>query len=351
MDSDHTSIPARVAGSIARLVYVVPRWVAMLVAATSCLWASGAKASPWVLEKGVFAVGLSAGAGLASSEFLPDGRNQAFPLRGRFDSYFVQLDTRAGVGNGFEVTFKTLVKGVSYQADPVILTDKGPQNSLTLNDARQGVFNFSRRALGLADLYLGAVYQHYRGSVIVASSVELKLPSGYVGPKETFRDRSPLPGQVADDVALGDAQVDLQYMLELGWVIQRTRTFFALNLGYRARFNGPGHQALGEVKVGQAIGKRVFVFATAETALTLFDGEVIGTTFVAKDPLQPADRFELSNLETLNLRLDRSFVSVGGGVILRAGGNEWVASASRVVWGRNYSELTQFSLGVIVPFR
>lgn len=310
-----------------------------------------AHASAWVLDKGVFAIGLFAGASLASSEYLPDGRNQAFPLRGRFDSYHVQLDARAGLGHGFELTFKTLVKGVSYQADPVILSDQPAGASLSLADARKGVFNFSRRALGLADIYLGGVYQHYKGAVMIASSLELKLPSGYVGPKETFRDRSPLPGQVADDVALGDAQVDLQYLLEIGWVIPRTRTFFALNLGYRARFNGPGHQALGELKVGQAIGKRFFVFASAETALTLFDGEVIGTTFVAKDPSQPAESFELSNLDTLKLRLDRSFVTVGGGVILKAASHEWVAQVHRVVWGRNYSELTQFSLGVILPFR
>jgi hypothetical protein len=45
-------------------------------------------------------------------------------------------------------------------------------------------------------------------------------------------------------VALGDGQVDLEYTLQLGSYIGRTRTVLEANAGYRVRFNGPGHQAL-----------------------------------------------------------------------------------------------------------
>lgn len=325
--------------------------VALVVLGTA-LWGASprAAASPWVLPKGVVGIGITAGAGLADSEFLANGRYQRFPLEGRFDSYFLQADARFGVGSGIEVFFKTQAKGISYQSSPVLLFDPSSPPT-TPDEYRSSLFNFSRRAVGLADIYLGAAFQHLVSPLRIASVLTVKVPTGYVSPRETFRNGSKVPGQVADDVTLGDGQVDIDYSLQLGYVVQASRTLFELDLGYRARLNGPGHQALGTFKLGQLIGRHVFLFAEADAAINLFQGEAIGSTFVARDPSIPADRFTPDNIEELTFRLDRSYVTVGGGIILRVQGREWVLRASRVVWGRNYSALTTLSLGVILSFR
>lgn len=78
---------------------------------------------------------------------------------------------------------------------------------------------------------------------------------------------------------------------------------------------------------------------------------MIGRSFVAIDPSQPADQFSFdNNVEQRLLRLDRTFVTIFGGLIARVGGREWVVRVSRVLWGKNYSQLTSVTFGVLMSF-
>lgn len=311
--------------------------------------ANAAHASPWVLPAKKVVIGVTAGAGVASSEFLPDRTNQDFPLNGTFHSYQVELGGRVGLGYGFELSMRTSLKGISYVADSVVLVDDASPPG-TPDGYRDAVFNFSTSQIGLADIYLGLAHQHLKSPLRLASSLELKLPSGYSAPQQTFADGKFGSGNISDDVALGDGQVDLRYSLQLGYFFNPTRTVLELNVGYCARFRGPGHQALGMLKVGQLITRYLLLFASAELAVTLFDGETIGETYVAKDPSQPARRFKLSNVKTVPLSLDRDMLTVGGGVIVRVLKREWMMRVAHTAWGKNTARLTTFNVGVFLPF-
>ena len=308
-----------------------------------------AAATAWVLPKGRLVLGLGGGVSFASSEYLPDGEHRDFPLRGRFESYTLQIDGRYGLGWNFELQVSTSLKGISFQSDPVLLYSGSPPT--TLEAYRASVYDFSERALGLSDVYIAVGHQHLKSPLRISSFLEIKLPSGYRQPQGTFSKDNPGPGNLADDVTLGDGQLDLTYRLHLGYLVHRTLTLFEASAGYRARFNGPGHQVLGQLKIGQLIGKYLVLLGGAEAAFTIFPGEVVGRTFVAKDPSVPAEKFEFdTNVEQRLLRLDRSFVNVFGGAIARVAGREWVLRVSRIVWGKNYSQLTSFYLGVLLTF-
>ncbi len=102
--------------------------------------------------------------------------------------------------------------------------------------------------------------------------IELKFPTGYSGPEQTFKDGKFSADNISDDVALGDGQVDLLYSFQIGYFLGVTRTAMELNVGYCVRFNGPGHQLRGMFKLGQLVTKYVVLFASAELAYTVFDG-------------------------------------------------------------------------------
>jgi hypothetical protein len=327
------------AGAICSIVFVV----ALLCAART------AEASAWVLPKGRLVLGLSGTFSVATSEFLPDGTFRRFPLRGRFESYDLQLLGRYGLGAGFELSVNTALKGISYRADPVILFSGSPPSST--NAFRDSVFDFSHRDVGLSDIYISVSHQHLKRPLHIASQLEVKLPTGYRQPAATFAQDDASPGLITDDVALGDGQVDLTYRLEAGYVLRKTLTIFELSAGYRVRLNGPGHQALGSFKLGQVLGKHIVLLGGVEGAVTLFSGNVIGSSFVAIDPDQPASRFNFDeNVELRLLRLDRTFLAVNGGAIIRYAGREWVVRVAHVLYGKNYSKLTSVSIGLLLSF-
>ena len=319
----------------------------VLVGAVSL--ARPADASPWILKKGSIVVGLNAGGQFARKEFLPDGKLQRFPLRGAADNYFLEVGGRYGLGGGFEISARTLLKGISYQSDAVLLPGNPPPKTLAEN--RAAVFDFSQRAVGLADIYVGLGYQHLKKPLRLASSLELKFPTGYRKPRETFNQGTPAPDRIGDDVTLGDGQVDLQYKLELGVFIRATRSVLQLDAGYRARFNGPGHQAIGQIKIGQMIGRFLLLYAAVNGARTVFDGEVIGKSYIAVNPDVLAKDYAGTDIKEVELTLDRDFVEVSGGAILRFARREWVLRVAHTVLGKNYSQLTSVSIGMLISFR
>lgn len=331
-----------------RYTRALSRHTTALVTALACLALPlSAQASPWVLPEGVSLLNLTMGTQSAQEEFLPGGRRQRFPLRGRFDSYFFQLGGRHGLGQGLELSARALLKSVSFDADPILLLEEDP-SQLTQEQLRASVFSFDRRAAGLADLYLGASHQHSNAALRLASTLEVKLPTGYDSPRETFLEGK--PEEPGDDVTLGDAQVDLQYWLEAGYVWEETQTLVQAAVGYRARLQGPGDQITGQLKLGQSVTRRFFFYAGLNSAWTLFKGESIGTTLVAADPSVPAQDFTPENVRALDLTLDRSFLAVDAGAILRFEGRELVFNGTTTLLGTNYPVLTGFSVGTLLVF-
>ena len=321
----------------------------VLAALVVCVgFVQSANATAWILPKGKLVLGLAGDVSFATSEFLPDGEHRDFPLHGRFESYSLQLSGRYGLPHGFELSVQTAIKGVVFQQDPVILVGDPPPS--TTDGYRAAVYDFSERRLGLADLYIAVGHQHLKAPLRISSFLEVKLPTGYDKPQATFRGDDPLPQNQTDDVSLGDGQLDLTYRLHLGYVFKPTLTILELAAGYRVRVNGPGHQVIGRFKLGQLISRYVVLLGGVDTALTLFSGDVIGKSFIAKDASVPAASFGLDNVEQRLLRLDRTFVSVSGGLIARVAGREWVLRVSRVLWGKNYSQLTSLTLGVLMSF-
>ncbi len=310
---------------------------------------SQAVASPWILPDGVKVFQLTAGTEFATGEFLPDGTQQAFPLNGRFDSYFLQLNGRYGIGHNLELGLRTQFKGVSYTSDSVLLFD-GDFGAADEAELRNSVFSFSRGAIGLSDIHFSLGYQHLDGAVRLASVAELKVPTGYQAPRATFRDDDPNPDNLTDDVTLGDGQLDLLYSLQAGIFINKTLTLIELNAGYNARFNGPGHQGLAQIKLGQAIDEHIFFFISARGAMTLFDGDTLGDGFIAIDPSVDANAFTTDNITTIPLTRDRDYLFIEGGAILRFSGRELIIQASRAILGANFPELTGVSIGTLLVF-
>jgi hypothetical protein len=108
--------------------------------------------------------------------------------------------------------------------------------------------------------------------------------------------------------------------------------------------------ALELLKVGQFITRHVLVYASVELALTVFEGESIGTSATALDPSQPARRFMVNNVSFVPLSLDRDQLTVGGGAILHILDREWVLRVAHTPWGKKTAALTSFNLGVLLPF-
>ena len=219
-----------------------------------------------------------------------------------------------------------------------------------MDEHRDATIDFSEQAFGLGDIHLGVGHQHLLAPLRIASHLVLKVPAGYDKPTGTFQDDSPGAQNVQDDVTLGDGQVDLEYSLRLGYMVPPTKTLLELDAGYRARFGGPGHQFTGLFKLGQFITKYVLVYAGLETAITLFEGDDVGQTFVAKDPEVAARSFRVSNVKTLPLTLDRDYLMIRAGIIVRVLKREWVLNFAHTAWGHNITRTTGFSLGVILPF-
>ncbi|MEO1482974.1 MAG: hypothetical protein AAFU77_12780 [Myxococcota bacterium] len=317
-----------------------------------------AKASPWVLPEGRSVLSIKGGTEFASREFLiDDRREQRFPLNGRFESYSLQLAGRYGLLEDIEIGSRITLKNVSYNSDPVILASpEGAENACneteaTLQGCREQNTDFSSSDFGFSDLYFNLVMQHIGGTSRASSNFEVKIPTGYEEPDETFVDGEVNPQGIADDVALGDGRVHLQYQLETGFFSPSTGTVFEFSAGYRARLGAPSDQVISEVKVGQNIGRKLFFFASADGALSIFEGAVLGETFVSNAPNTPAVEFSGADVETRDFRLDNSFARATVGVIVRLSGRELVFSASQIFAGENIPRLTSINFGAILPFQ
>ncbi len=322
-----------------------------------------AVASPWVLPDDAVIIGQRLDYGFADREFLDNSSARAFPLQGRLQTATIDTSARVGILGGVELELSVPLKLVSYQSDPVLLLDQGPEG--TLDDYQENVINLSQTTAGVGDIELSGRWQAFRGRIFVgATELRLKTPTGYDAPAGTFgsqpRNAADFlenvgtyvqPGNVQDDVTLGDGQVDLSAAFLFGMALP-TGLFTRVDAGYRLRLGGAGDEIFGGFKLGQAFSDRVILFAGTNMAFNVQDGERIGVSVIAVDPELPATEYAgLNNLDLREVTLDREFIRVEGGAIIRVRpGVEAVASYGRLIFGRNIAEVQSVSFGVNARF-
>lgn len=327
-----------------------------LVLAASLLAASPALASPWTLPRGDLALSAWTSVQTARQEFFESGGARNFPLNGRYNGTTLGLTLRAGITDRLELEFGLPIRTVSYQSDPVVLNPQPPGSTESPMDYYQrNVINLSRNDSGIGDLTLAGRYRLLLEPLAMALELRFKFPSGYPGPSGTFGDeprsaatfladasRYASPENVRDDVTLGDGQVDITPSILLGYAFP-TRTFLRLDAGYNVRLGAAGHQVVGAFRAGQFIGDVVLLYAWVQAAVNVTRGRVIGVSVAAQDPDLPAAQYvNDNNLLLRELRLERSNLDVGGGVIVRFTPSvELNLGYSRTLWGQNTAVVDQ----------
>lgn len=293
-----------------------------------------ALASPWTLPQGKTTASLGFEYQFAVDEHLSNGTLQSFPLRGRFQQTALNIGLRYGFTDQFEGAVDFGLKSVGYKADPVVLGL--PEERVNLEGARAAVFDFSRSAQGAGDVWLSARYNLLRGRLMLTNETRAKFPTGYKAPEQTFADpNNPTPTNIQDDVSLGDAQTDIENSLLVGTFFPSWKVFLRAGAGLRFRFGAPGHQAMADVKVGKFVGDQIILFGGARGALTLLEGDVIGTSFVINRESATSRDISPDDIDRAELRLDRDFLQVEGGLIWVLKDVEFVLAYSYLPVGRN----------------
>lgn len=316
------------------------------------LFAPGlAFASPWTMKNDELSVQLDVDFQFANEEFLLDGERQAFPLDGEFNASGLRLSVRYGFTDKFEMGGQLRLKHVTFEADPVVLLTEDLESlddEVPLSEARARTLDFSTNNTGAGDVNLFARYKFLdKGTILLTTETLAKFPTGYTRPSGTFENDSFAEASIQDDVTLGDGQTDLRQSLLFGAYIPATKTFARADIGYEFRFGPPGDQGVASAKIGQIIGDSLVVFAGARGAKTLFEGDSIGLSFIARDPSVPASDFLIANIVTEELTLDRDYLQVEGGVIWKLDDVEMQFAYSRVVAGRNIPAVNLLSFSSV----
>lgn len=338
MDATRTTTPGRSAAALAGLA-------AMLIFAPPL----PAQASPWTMDKGKVAMRLATDLQFGSKEWLINGDYQSFPLDGRFFSVNVRGQVRYGVTQAFELGANVAVSHVSYASEEIYFGqplvpdfDEVASNEQIASN----ITSLDQEATGLSDLeFYGRVRLVPRDvwRLAVTPEVLVKVPTGYQRPQGTFEDDDFTQG-VADDVTLGDGQLDITARINVG-LIPHPRWFMRLDGGFRFRFFGPGQQVVGGFKTGVRIGQVLIPYVAVDVEHTINEGEVVGTTFATAVPETPAAEFTPGDLMPLEYRLDRSALRPGGGIIVALDKWEIDVSYTVVAWGRNVSQLHIVGIG------
>ncbi len=313
----------------------------LLVATLATLLTTApAQASPWTLPQDELAFAVSYNFQIANSEYLPDGHHQIFPLEGSSLSQGIQLTTRYGFTDRFEGAVDLSFKQVTYQALPLILG--APDDPSQLSGWNDAIIDFNTARTGMADVYFYGRYNLRRGLIMITSETSAKLPTGYQAPEGTFDEDT---GLVAGQATLGDGQADITQSILFGAYLPATGGFARLDLGARLRFGSPGNQLVGGAKIGQPLNPTTVLFAGARGHFTINQGEVIGTTLVARDPSIPRSEFTGANIIPIPLRLDSDELVLEGGVLFRIATIEIVANYGYTIWGQNTAATHTFSIG------
>lgn len=340
------------------------RSIRLLGLSTTCLLvhaAASAEASPWTLKSGQLVLSAGFNHQIASEEFLDSGSSQPFPLRGQLNASSFAVGLRAGFTDRLEFEASIPVSVVNYDSDPVVLLDQPAGSPVSALDYyQQNIIDLARSVAGVGDFVIAGRYGWMRAPVAIATEVRVKAPTGYTPPAGTFGEqptsaqefqdeirRFVAPGNVEDDVTLGDGQLDIAASMLFGYAA-RSGTFVRVGAGYNFRTGEAGDQVIGDVRLGQVLGKRALVYIGARGAYTVSRGRRIGISVAAIDPLVPASEYGgTSNLFLREVTLDRDALDLGAGLIIRMSERlELNAGYERTVLGRNTSAVNSFSLSL-----
>jgi hypothetical protein len=322
-----------------------------VVALLALLLPRPATASPWTLPRAGGAVGLKADFQFANHEWLLSGDYQAFPLQGRYFSANLRLGARYGITDRFEIGASLALSHVQYEADEVFLgAPVGPEfDDLTSNaDVVDNVLSFDRRATGISDVELMVRYRITPPKMwrfTAAPEIHFKIPTGYRKPGGTFGD----DGELADDVTLGDGQLDITFRMHAG-VAPHPRLFLRGDVGFRLRLFGPGQQVVGGLKFGGRIGAFLIPYIGADIEHTVNQGKVIGTSIQTASPDKPARELRAEDLVMTEYRLDRTALRPAVGVIFSFPKYELEIGYATIAWGVNVAQLHVVQLGGAVKW-
>ncbi len=345
-----------------------------LLALFSCFYvasfASYAHASPWTLPRGTGVVAAGYSYQFATQEWFSrddamfrDARN--FPLQGRYEASNFYIQTRVGITDRLELDISVPLKLVSYSSDSVLLLANDPVARTPeeeLDYYQENVIDLARTRSGIGDINLAARYRWLLQPFAFATELRIKAPTGYDPPVGTFGARPnsisdfaanpgtyARPGNVQDDVTLGDGQLDIGLNALFGYAFP-THTFVRLDVGYNLRFGKAADQFISRLSIGQLIGKSVLIYVGTQLIYSTERGDVIGISVAATDPNLPATQYGgLTNLYLREVRLERDAVDVNAGVIFKITDTvEFNLSYGRTVWGRNTAVSNSVSLGFAV---
>ena len=335
------------------------RWFGGSLFLFSMLCTAPAAASPWTLPQDKMAIDLTYDFSYANKEYLPPGKFeglQAFPLEGEYQESRLALGLRYGFSDRFEGAVDFSFKQVSYESVPFFKGKPGSfEGREPLYNGNDGIFDFSETRVGAGDFHFKGRYNVFsNGNVIkLTSETDLKLPGGYEEPEGTFASDKPDTGQIADDVTLGDGQVDLTQSILFGGYIIPTRTFVRADAGYSLRFGTPGDQLEGGLKIGQNFGQNLIFFVGSRAEYTVTDGGSIGISFISTEP--DAEPYQMKggmggNIKQIPLTLDKDFVQLEAGMIFRLDNSEVQLSYRQIVWGRNIPAIKTASVSTVFAF-
>lgn len=331
----------------------------LLTLAFSCI-SPVAAASPWTLQRGTAVFYTAYNYQSARQEFIDDRVARNYPLNGRYTGNAFTFGIRAGLTDRLELELQVPIRSVTYDSDPVLLLQRPAGSSLTeFQWAQRNIVALARSTSGVGDINIAARYRLLLRPVALAGELRVKVPTGYQGPSGTFGSqptssadfvanaaRYVAPGNVRDDVTLGDGQVDLMPSVLLGMSFP-SRTFVRLDLGYNVRFGAAAHQFVSALRFGQLIGD-VLIYGWAQLSYAVTQGDLIGVSVAAIDPDLPASSYGgTTNLLLRELRLERDALDLGAGVIFRLAPQvEMNVGYARTVWGRNTSATDSFNVGI-----
>lgn len=330
-----------------------------LLVVLGALFGGDARAQ-WTLPRGDLAVVTTYDYTFGNREYLGNRRERRFPLGGEYQASTLTLGARAGITDRIEVELSVPLRLVSYRSSPVILLEPMDLMGSGLDFYQENVLDFDQSRIGVGDVWLTGRYGFYRRHPLaLALEGRIKIPTGYDAPQGTFGDdptsaqdfldragEIAVPGNIRDDVTLGDGQVDLNVNFLLGASF-RSRTFVRLDAGYNLRF-GAGDQVLASAKAGQQLGDRVLIYGEARFVYSVTEGPLIGVSVAAENPLLPAEAYQgLNNLMLRELRLERdAFDVILGGIIRLTDTAEVNVGYARTLWGRNTLVARTFYVGV-----
>ena len=320
-------------------------------------------ASPWLLKPGVATLTAKYDYAFADEEYLAsNGRLTPFSLNGAYSSSTYTLGARFGLSSWLELELSLPLREVNYQADPVILLPTDQQGPAGYNYYKSNIINLNQSIMGIADLGVTGRFRIARYPIALAFELAISSPTGYASPTGTFGEKPRSkedftnnvgdyvkPENVQDDVTLGDGAFAVTPALLAGYGTA-SGFFTRLSAGVRFRLNGAGDPFIGEFKVGQLITSWLLIYVGSSFEYALNKGDTIGISVAAKDARLPAQEYGgLSNLELIELTLDRDQLSIPIGLLLKPHKDvEFGFNYAQVIWGRNVSKSHIFSMGVTV---